>query len=510
MVVPSLTRAPTSERAWIAEFERAFSEARFADAARLYDERQGGPVGARLSLRAAQAHMHADPPSALRVLLRVQASRLTRGERIVRDTLLAEAFARTKDFDSADRSLASALASAKELGDGELLSLVGYRYVRRYLLAEKPAEARDYLKIARSDTSHSTQVYALYAETLILPYEERVQEQALKLVELLRLLDPKSGKFNDLRAWATHTLAGLAREFPVPGASAEVERQLGGTPWPSDFSANLFQTLKALAWSKALRGDYFSAFRLLKAAVSVTPTEAWRVVAACDRSYLARAFGELRWSRVELEDTEELAQNVDWSQTKGEERIGLLLLAELTSTFDASRSAAYLARYRELSEIRSPLHYAKDARLGAFGNYSSGIVEIALGNHSRGVSDLQKALEVFERFGYDFRAARCLIAEYEVRGHSELLERAREKLRGFEQSWLAAQLRSKSNPEVSLPPMQRQVLQHMCRGESSAQIAKALGRSHFTVNNHIKQIFKAFGVNSRAALLARALRKEYD
>lgn len=501
-------RASLARRAWKAEFERAFSESRFTDAARLYDQNEARPEAFRLSLRAAQAHMHADPPAALRVLLRRRSGRFTRRERIVRDTLLAEAFARTKDFDSADQRLSAALASAKELDDHELMSLVGYRYVRRHLFAENPAAARVYLNLTRSSDTRVAKVYASYAETLILPYEERAHEQGARLLELLRLLGPPDGEFIDVRAWSTHTLAALAREFFIPGATLEVERQLAGAAWPEDFAANLFQTLKSLAWSKALQGDYFSAFRLLKRASLAAPSEAWRVVAACDRAYLARSFGENRWSRVELEDAEDLARGVEWSSAKGEERAGLLLLAELSSAFDTSRSAAYLARYRELNRIPSPLHYGSDARIDAFAQYSSGIVEIALANENQGIACLRKALIVFERFGYDFRAARCLVAEYDVRPNPELLSRAHEKLRDFEQSGLFAQLRSHGNVRVSLPHMQQRVLQHMCRGESTMQIAKALGRSRYTVSNHIKRIFKAFGVSSRAALLAKALRPE--
>jgi len=47
----------------------------------------------------------------------------------------------------------------------------------------------------------------------------------------------------------------------------------------------------------------------------------------------------------------------------------------------------------------------------------------------------------------------------------------------------------------------------MCEGLTPAQIAERLGRSPSTVKNHIKLIFKEFGVNSRPALLAEAARR---
>ncbi|HEY9085583.1 MAG TPA: LuxR C-terminal-related transcriptional regulator [Candidatus Tyrphobacter sp.] len=501
-------RASIRDHAWRSDFARAYGEARFKDAAGLYELHASASEAADIAIMAAQANMHAHPPVALRILLRVRTSSAHRRERIACDVLLAEAYARTRDFASADAKLDAALKAARKIGDLDLLALVGYRCIRRHLFAEDPAAARGFLNLARGGTSERARIYALYAETLILPYEERVREQAERLVELLRSLDPGGTAYMDVRAWATHTLAVLAREIPVAGAIAEVERQLGGAPWPADFAMNRFQALKALGWAKAMQGDYFNAFRYLKAASATANTDSWNVVAACDRAYLARCLGEHRWSRAELDEAERLANGVDWQSTRGEERMGLLLLAELFSGIDTSRAAMYLARHWELGEMASALHYRHDARLNAFAQYSTGIVELALGERKRGLAELRAAFETFKRFGYDFRAARCLLAEYAVTRKSDLLTLAEERLRNYGQSWLAAELRGLGERnEISLPPMQQRVFAEICKGKSNAEIAKTLERSPFTVSNHIKQIFKTFRVGSRSALVAEAIRR---
>jgi len=386
--------------------------------------------------------------------------------------------------------------------------MVGYRSVRRHLQAEDPATARRALELARKGQSRKARIYALHAEALILSYEERVRDQADRLVELLRSIDPQTTDFINLRAWGTHNLAGLARELYLPDAVAEIERQLGGVAWPADFDHNRFQALKALAWAKALQGDYFNAFRHLKAASEVADTTAWKVVAGCDRAYLARAFGEHRWSRVELDEAEQLANGVDWHATLSEERMGLLLLAELFSEIDTARAAMYLARYRELGEVKSPLFFRHDARRKAFAQYSTGVVELGLGNKKRGLAELREARKVFERFGNDFRVARCLVDEYGATGDQELLPAIEEKLRNYRQSWLMTQLRTRlDRPEVPLPPMQRKVFAEICAGKSTAEIANVLERSEYTISNHIKQIFKTFEVRSRSALVAEAVRR---
>ena len=126
---------------------------------------------------------------------------------------------------------------------------------------------------------------------MILVFEERLYDQAGRLIELLRLLDPNEHEFLRVRSSATMRLAVLARGLYIPDAVAEIERQLDGRAWPNDFATDRYITLQALAWTKALQGDYFNAFRHLKRASEAAPNAAWKVFAACDRSFLARHFG---------------------------------------------------------------------------------------------------------------------------------------------------------------------------------------------------------------------------
>jgi DNA-binding CsgD family transcriptional regulator len=55
--------------------------------------------------------------------------------------------------------------------------------------------------------------------------------------------------------------------------------------------------------------------------------------------------------------------------------------------------------------------------------------------------------------------------------------------------------------------MQKRVFEELSKGKATAKLANALGRSEYTVSNHIKEIFKSFNVNSRASLLAEAARR---
>ena len=333
-------------------------------------------------------------------------------DQVKRDALLGDAYALTRDFESADERLNSALERASLLGDDDLVAHVGYHLVRRHLLEENAERARAALELARRGRSRESRIYALNSETMILLFEERLYDQAERLTERLRQLDPNELEFFRVRSSTTMRLAVLARELYLPDAVAEIERHLDGLAWPKDFATDQFITHQALAWAKAHQGDYFNAFRHLKRASELAHNTAWKVFAACDSAFLARHFGQRGWSRIELDEAEQLASEVDWYGTLGEERTGLLSLAELFSAVDTARASTYLAQYRSLGEIRSPAYYRHDVRREADEKYSTGVVELALGNRTRGLSDVREARALFERVGYDFRAAACLESEY--------------------------------------------------------------------------------------------------
>lgn len=63
------------------------------------------------------------------------------------------------------------------------------------------------------------------------------------------------------------------------------------------------------------------------------------------------------------------------------------------------------------------------------------------------------------------------------------------------------------NSSIALPPMQYRIFRDICRGKHPREIATELKRSVWTINNHLKAVYKTFGVRSRAALVAKAYRE---
>ena len=59
-----------------------------------------------------------------------------------------------------------------------------------------------------------------------------------------------------------------------------------------------------------------------------------------------------------------------------------------------------------------------------------------------------------------------------------------------------------SRPPPALSPREREVLDVLLRGHSEKLAADRLGLSSHTVHQYVKRLFRAFGVSSRAELMA--------
>ena len=61
-------------------------------------------------------------------------------------------------------------------------------------------------------------------------------------------------------------------------------------------------------------------------------------------------------------------------------------------------------------------------------------------------------------------------------------------------------------PEIRLTPRMRDVLLLICEGKTTAEIARDLGLSRFTVKNYIERIFERLGAQDRVQAVGTALR----
>jgi DNA-binding NarL/FixJ family response regulator len=101
--------------------------------------------------------------------------------------------------------------------------------------------------------------------------------------------------------------------------------------------------------------------------------------------------------------------------------------------------------------------------------------------------DLQRELATKEAEIAHLRSALARIAKVAGQAAGEIEDQAR------------------NNGSLTLPPMQRLVLEEACKGKTTREIAEELHRSKHTISNHIKMVMKTLGVRTRSALIAQTL-----
>lgn len=500
------TKRPPPSRALF----RTYRAGRFGEVAAAIDEAAStGELPAELINLRARLYIKSDPPAGLEFL--------TRHQRALRASALAEAMmltgvlhARSLDDRMARSAFDRAEKLMRQLRDDRLLDELAYHRAVLHWTAERLGEAEQLLAPLQASASADVRVRAKILESLIANARGRYVEQAALSFDAFILAVENDDV--ELQAYAASNVATLARELPLPQLREAVKVGVERIRWTDDLRDQQFKAYKAAGWCCALDGDYFNAFRLLKAASNAAPSGHWRAMAAIDRSYLARCLGERRWAEQELLEADSLVRNLDWRSVSNEEHVALVLIAELYADVDAAVALAYLAKFRELGRAVTPRStFAHDRILGAIADYSAGVVHARLGDVDDAVSALTASWDVFSSVQYDWRAGRTALELYTLTGDAAWRDRAAEKLAGYPRSWIAARLSetpSGSGPITKLTPAQRRVFDMLVAGKPTEEMAARLGRSVFTVRNHIKAIFVAFDVNTRAALVAEAARKK--
>jgi DNA-binding CsgD family transcriptional regulator len=496
---------------WFAAMRREFKNARFQEAARIYDLaiQEGQRPNSEAVLLRARVYLKNDSEKVVSFLLRQRLDKTTPDHTARRAMYLGTGYARLGDFIEADKYFAESKAVFKE---GALHGELAAHITRRFLAERNLQSAQDWQKESTADRSLAGKVRSDHLQSYIFARKEDYRNQAMSLERVLDLIGNKRADFVEDYCVATYTLAVLARELPVDRFGKRAQSEVDADfQWPSDMMAYRFQALKGVAWCQALAGDELSCLRYLRLAGHVAPSNVWRVILFCDRAYFASIVGESRWAGNEFSAAEELADSIEWERTSGEERIALLLLAELASEIAPKRAPFYLGRFNELGRLRSHLqHFAFDDRLSAMVDYTTGIVKGQSGEASVAEGRFRIAWSTFDRIGYSVRAARAAIALSRLTNKPRWVHLAEDNLEHYPKSWLAKEL-SKDLPLNSpdhgqLTRMQENVTRLVCEGLSTDSISQRLKISRNTVLNHLKAVYKKLGVNSREALVVKAMR----
>lgn len=494
------------------EARHTFRRAHFEDAAALLRERlarPGADAGSAVLLARVELR-RGNPPEALAVLTRFARSskRLAKAEAAM---LKAVAFARMGDAASsrAQFRAAESLLQPEDALHGELL----YQQAASAWIDRKLDRAEKLLDRIPAHRDDDLDLHASILRGAIASANEDLPSQGAILLGALRRVGSHSEPDVYLYGMLVTHIASLAEELPSSDLRDAAIAHAANVSWTREIADLHFHTARAIAWRHALEGDEFSAFRRLKEALAAASTDAWRVAALTDRAYLAAALGEPRWAAQELRDAHELAAAIDWSGIAGEEKLALPVLAELFAERDPAVAIAYVTTFSNVGKnYPRVLSSRRDRRIEALEAYSLGKVQLGLGEREEGKRLLSRAWSIYDAMRMPWRAARAALALAEIDSTQPWRERAQSALAAYPRSWLArggGRSSAHAVPRgraVTLTAAQQTVLDLLLQGRGTDEIARDLGRSAFTVRNHIKAIFKAYGVSSRSALIVRASR----
>jgi DNA-binding CsgD family transcriptional regulator len=500
-------------RDWFSEMQRLFQSAHYVSAARLYDsvvEDGTRPANDAVLLRA-RVLLKTDSKRVVPFLLKNELQKPTAAEVARRAMYLGTGYSRLGDFAEADQYFVKA-KSAFRVGStmGELAAHI----TRHYLEQRNLDAAEEWQKKSLVDDSLRGRIRSEHLASYIFARRERYREQAESIMKVLSLIANKREQFVEDWYAAVHTLAVLARELPFPEAAKRAKAEVDlDFEWSSDFAVSRFQALKGVAWCQALSGDELSCLRYLRLAQHIDAGPVWRAILYLDRSYFASIVGEQRWAANEFSAAQDLAEVIDWDGTSGEERVALLLLAELATLYAPKRAPFYIARFSHLGKLRSNVqHIAFGGRFQAMEAYATGIVRLASGDEAAAEKQLRLAWGTFDRIGYDVRATLAAMALYRATKKARWLHLAEEKLERYPRSWLARNLGQAApqaeSDRAALSKMQGTVMRLICEGLSTDGMAERLGLSRNTVLNHLKVVYRKMGVNSRQGLVLEAMKRK--
>ncbi len=315
-----------------------------------------------------------------------------------------------------------------------------------------------------------------------------------------------------LLANATRSMIHLVREISAKRTLDFAIKMAESIPWTHDLEVERFLTFRGLAWAHALRGEHERAFHYAYFARDIAPSVMWITASYADQAYLARMAGENSSADALLCHAVACARETDWS-TMGEERVALLNLIELLSDQDVETGKALLAIYDGIPmRLSSRFALSRDCRLRAMEEYARGTILAVSGDQNSAIDLLISAYSTFQSIHYAWRAAAAALRLHAITDDSSWMLRARDAVEAFPESSVADQIRKTASVAederiASLTPAQRRVFGLICEGLTDKQVAQILGISPETAKNHAARVRAAFGVHSRAALIAAVHRE---
>jgi len=426
-------------------------------------------------------------------------------------TLLGTAYARSGDVERGLTLLqeADALAKSDQLRAEVALGVGLAHYARRdFALAEKALDAVD--PSATVEHARALECRGWIAKCRG-AFPAAVSAFEAALAELDR--SPQRDRF--LEANLVMVLGNLAAELLDSARWDEIERRAERIAWDGiGMSYYRFWHQLNVSMMAEMYGRPREALQAARSAALGSPSNAFRTFAHCRRAAVLLAYEELLGYADLAATIREEFDAIDLPALRAFEEINLaaVVVATLAQIGDADGAAATFARLGAMAPAQLALLTDEPLKRGYLA-YVEGLLADA--NHDAFTAQhrYRESFRMFEAIGLPRRALLAGLRLVEVNGDPAALAYVdKVSIRLPATSWVrvraATARQRRSDPLFAeLSRAQRDVLALLYDGRSTAEIAAHRGRSTQTIRNTVSALFKAFGVDNRAALVSECRRR---
>jgi DNA-binding NarL/FixJ family response regulator len=331
----------------------------------------------------------------------------------------------------------------------------------------------------------------------------------------LRRLDECRHYDRMLEANAMKGLAILAAERLDRTAFTFVELRAERFDWTArGLAGSLYGVTFSASMMDEVNGRIRDALRWAREAERAAPNEAMRLFAMCRRATVLRNADERYGHHDLVMQIQAALRELDLSNASGDEReVPPALAIELAWSGDVLGARALLKQYDALPPASGMSSLLDDPRPAGARLYAEAVVADGAGDHQQAHHRYREAFQIFHRHGFERRALHAALRLGELTGQTYLLEYAERVLRKLS-AHSPLRLRARRHNAALADPVvaelsrtERAVLQLVCDGKSTAEIALLRNRSKQTIRNTVSRILGAFEVGDRQALLRECVKR---
>ncbi len=332
---------------------------------------------------------------------------------------------------------------------------------------------------------------------------------------VLERLDGCRHRDSFLEANATLALATFAAERLERQTWLVVEQRRDRIDWNGSAMASLRHGV-ALAFSKVyeLDGRAREALEAAYEAETVAPNAGYALLAQCRRAAVLRTFGE-RLAHADavlrMKSALDALPPGSWQESE-QHGLPLAIAEEAAYAGDVLGARALLKRHCELPSAPM-LASSGNPRESGQQLFVEALIADAEGEHHLAHHRYRDAFRIFSTIGFERRALLAALRLGELTGQAYLFEYVDHALRKLTHASPLRERARRMNPACADPtvgalrPSERAILELLCAGKTTLEIAAARRRSKQTIRNTVSRILRAFEVGDRAALLRECVRR---